>query len=49
MKHVQQSSDISVHYICQKEPEGLGHAVWCPRKFIGGTPFRLRYYLVMIF
>ncbi|MES9744412.1 UTP--glucose-1-phosphate uridylyltransferase, partial [Priestia megaterium] len=23
----------------QKEPKGLGHAVWCARKFIGDEPF----------
>src|SRR5690606_36874047 len=27
------------HYIRQKEPKGLGHAVWCTRKFIGNEPF----------
>ncbi len=28
-----------VHYIRQKEPLGLGHAVLCARKFIGNEPF----------
>jgi UTP--glucose-1-phosphate uridylyltransferase len=28
-----------VHYIRQKEPLGLGHAVLCARKFIGHEPF----------
>jgi len=28
-----------IHYIRQKEPLGLGHAVWCARKFIGNEPF----------
>ena len=28
-----------IHYIRQKEPKGLGHAVWCARKFIGDEPF----------
>lgn len=28
-----------IHYIRQKEPLGLGHAVWCARKFIGDEPF----------
>lgn len=28
-----------IHYIRQKEPQGLGHAIWCARKFIGGEPF----------
>ena len=30
---------INIHYIRQKEPKGLGHAVWCARKFIGNEPF----------
>ena len=28
-----------IHYIRQKEPKGLGHAVWCARTFIGDEPF----------
>jgi len=28
-----------IHFIRQKEPKGLGHAVWCARKFIGDEPF----------
>lgn len=36
---VKQSSQINLHYIRQKEPRGLGHAVWCARKFIGDEPF----------
>ncbi|MFJ5717793.1 UTP--glucose-1-phosphate uridylyltransferase GalU [Neobacillus sp. NPDC093127] len=28
-----------IHYIRQKEPQGLGHAVWCARNFIGDEPF----------
>src|SRR5699024_6316060 len=27
------------HYIRQKDPKGLGHAIWCARKFIGDEPF----------
>jgi len=30
---------IDIHYIRQKEPRGLGHAIWCARKFIGDEPF----------
>lgn len=30
---------VDIHYIRQKEPQGLGHAVWCARKFIGDEPF----------
>lgn len=29
----------NIHYIRQKEPKGLGDAVWCARKFIGDEPF----------
>ncbi|MCR2823812.1 UTP--glucose-1-phosphate uridylyltransferase GalU [Lederbergia panacisoli] len=36
---VRQSSNVDIHYIRQKEPKGLGHAVWCARKFIGDEPF----------
>lgn len=28
-----------IHYIRQKEPLGLGHAIWSARKFIGDEPF----------
>jgi UTP--glucose-1-phosphate uridylyltransferase len=30
---------IEIHYIRQKEPKGLGHAIWCARKFIQNEPF----------
>ncbi|MBR7552541.1 UTP--glucose-1-phosphate uridylyltransferase GalU [Allobacillus sp. GCM10007491] len=36
---VNQSSNVDIHYIRQKEPKGLGHAVWTARKFIGNEPF----------
>jgi len=39
LEKVKQSSRINLHYIRQKEPKGLGHAVWCARKFIGDEPF----------
>lgn len=40
LEEVQKSSKlIDIHYIRQKEPKGLGHAVWCARKFIGNEPF----------
>lgn len=32
-------AEINLHYIRQHEPKGLGHAVWCARKFIGDEPF----------
>jgi UTP--glucose-1-phosphate uridylyltransferase len=37
VKHTSKMADI--HYIRQKEPKGLGHAVFCARKFIGDEPF----------
>ena len=40
LEKVQHSSKlVDIHYIRQKEPKGLGHAVWCARKFIGDEPF----------
>lgn len=33
------SNMVDIHYIRQKEPKGLGHAIWCARKFIGNEPF----------
>lgn len=40
LEEVQRTSAMAdIHYIRQKEPRGLGHAVWCARKFIGDEPF----------
>ena len=39
LEEVQKSSRVDIHYIRQKEPKGLGHAVWSARKFIGNEPF----------
>lgn len=40
LSEVQKSSKmVDIHYIRQKEPKGLGHAIWCARKFIGDEPF----------
>ncbi|WP_246943884.1 UTP--glucose-1-phosphate uridylyltransferase GalU [Bacillus pinisoli] len=40
LEEVQKSSKlVDIHYIRQKEPKGLGHAIWCARKFIGNEPF----------
>lgn len=33
------STMVNMHYIRQKEPLGLGHAVLCARQFIGDEPF----------
>ncbi|MBT2658631.1 UTP--glucose-1-phosphate uridylyltransferase GalU [Bacillus sp. ISL-18] len=40
LEKVQFSTNLAdIHYIRQKEPKGLGHAVWCARNFIGNEPF----------
>lgn len=30
---------VDIHYIRQKEPKGLGHAISCARTFVGDEPF----------
>jgi len=30
-----------IHYVRQREPLGLGHAIWCARKFVGNEPFAI--------
>lgn len=37
VKHISNIADI--HYIRQKEPKGLGHAIHCAKSFIGDDPF----------
>jgi len=32
---------VNIHYIRQKEPKGLGHAIFCARTFIGEEPFAI--------
>jgi len=40
LKMVREISNMAdIHYIRQKEPKGLGHAIYCARKFIGNEPF----------
>ncbi|TDQ38654.1 UTP--glucose-1-phosphate uridylyltransferase GalU [Aureibacillus halotolerans] len=40
LQRVQHSTNLAnIHYIRQKEPKGLGHAIWCARNFIGDEPF----------
>ena len=36
---VRKISDIRIHYIRQKEPRGLGHAILCAKHFVGDEPF----------
>ena len=31
--------NINLHYIRQKEPKGLGHAILCAKSFVGNEPF----------
>ena len=33
------SEMVNIHYIRQKEPKGLGHAIYCAKSFIGNEPF----------
>ncbi|MEZ0482260.1 UTP--glucose-1-phosphate uridylyltransferase GalU [Planococcus sp. SSTMD024] len=33
------TSEVEIHYIRQKQPLGLGHAIWSARHFIGDEPF----------
>lgn len=35
------SNMIDIHYIRQKEPRGLGDAIYCARHFIGDEPFAI--------
>lgn len=39
IKEISNLADI--HYVRQKEPKGLGHAILCARKFIGREPFAI--------
>lgn len=39
LEKVRDCSKVEIHYIRQKEPKGLGHAVWTARNFIGNEPF----------
>lgn len=36
---VVETSKVEIHYIRQKQPLGLGHAIWSARNFIGNEPF----------
>jgi UTP--glucose-1-phosphate uridylyltransferase len=33
------SNLVNIHYVRQKEPKGLGHAIYSARRFIGNEPF----------
>ena len=35
------SDMVDIHYIRQKEPRGLGHAIHCAKSFVGDEPFAI--------
>jgi UTP--glucose-1-phosphate uridylyltransferase len=40
LEEVRRISDMAnIHYVRQKEPKGLGHAIHCAKSFIGNEPF----------
>ncbi|MBU5436776.1 UTP--glucose-1-phosphate uridylyltransferase GalU [Tissierella sp. MSJ-40] len=40
LEEIRKISDmVNIHYIRQKEPKGLGHAIYCAKSFIGNEPF----------
>lgn len=39
LEKVRASSKVDIHFIRQKEPKGLGHAIHCAKKFIGEESF----------
>lgn len=36
---VEELSQVTIHYVRQKEAKGLGHAVLCAKQFVGNEPF----------
>lgn len=36
---VREISEVTIHYVRQKEAKGLGHAVLCAKQFVGNEPF----------
>lgn len=36
---VEEVSNVTIHYVRQKDAKGLGHAVLCARQFVGNEPF----------
>lgn len=36
---IEEISNITIHFIRQKEAKGLGHAVLCAKQFVGNEPF----------
>lgn len=36
---VEELSNVTIHYVRQKDAKGLGHAVLCAKQFVGNEPF----------
>jgi UTP--glucose-1-phosphate uridylyltransferase len=36
---IEEISNVTIHYVRQKEAKGLGHAVLCAKQFVGDEPF----------
>ena len=36
---IEDISNVTIHFIRQKEAKGLGHAVLCAKQFVGNEPF----------
>lgn len=36
---IEEISNVTIHYVRQKEAKGLGHAVLCAKQFVGNEPF----------
>lgn len=41
MVKVQYICKINIHFACKKEPEGLGYAILCAKRFVGYEPFAM--------
>lgn len=39
LAQVREIAGINLHYVRQKEPKGLGHAILCAKAFVGDEPF----------
>ena len=39
LKMVKAIGNINIHFVRQKEPMGLGHAISCAKRFVGYEPF----------
>ena len=39
LQMVKDIANVNIHYVRQKEPKGLGHAILCAKAFVGNEPF----------